>query len=474
MLRKIRIAAAAVFFIGITLLLAGIGGQWTAWMAKLQFLPSCLALNFGVIIGITILTLLFGRIYCSVICPLGVFQDVVIWIRRTLGKRFRANARLNKVFSVKRFAFSLEKKWLRYSVLAVFILALVLGIQGIVLLIAPYSAYGRMVGSVVSPHPWTVVIVAAITFAGLAYLSWTYGRTWCSNVCPVGTVLSLFGRYSLFKPVIDESICVECGKCHRGCKCSCIDGKLREIDYSRCVDCFDCITECKEGAIKYRYAYGRKASSPETGVDAGKRAFLGAALLFGAGTAVKAQEMKVDGGLAALEQKQVPQRSGALVPFGAKSAENFYSHCTACQLCVSACPEKVLRPSSDLARIMQPEMGYEKGYCRPECTLCSELCPSGAILKITPEEKSAIHIGRAVIDLDLCVVNREGVSCGNCSRHCPAGAILMVKKDDSTPNLKIPAVVEDKCIGCGACEYLCPSRPFSAIHVNGLKTHING
>jgi len=471
MLRKIRIVLAAVFFIGITLLLAGIGGHWTAWMAKLQFLPSCLALNFGVIAGITLLTFVFGRIYCSVICPLGVFQDVVIWIRRMLGKHFRGNVKLNKIFKLKHFSFSREKKWLRYTILGLFVAGLVLGVQSLVLLIAPYSAYGRIVGSIVRPHPWAVVITAAVTFLSLVYLSWTYGRIWCSNVCPVGTVLSLFGRYSLFRPTIDKSKCSECGRCYRGCKGACIDGENKIIDYSRCIDCFDCITRCKDGAIKYRFAY--KKTKPDSEVDPSKRAFLGAALLFGAGATVKAQEKKVDGGLAALQNKEVPQRTCSLVPFGAGNADNFYNHCTACQLCVSACPEKVLRPSSELNHFMQPEMGYDKGWCRPECTLCSEICPSGAILKISPEEKSNIHIGRAVVDLDLCVVNREGVTCGNCSRHCPSGAILMVNKENSGDgHLKIPVVLEDKCIGCGACEYLCPSRPLSAIHVNGLNTHI--
>jgi len=460
---------AVVFIIGITLLLAGIGGHWTAWMAKLQFLPSCLALNVGVIAGITLLTLVFGRIYCSVICPLGVFQDVVSWIRRMLGKRFRS-----KYLNVKHFSFSKEKKWLRYAVLAIFTAAIVLGIQSLVLLIAPYSAYGRMVGSLVRPHPWAVVITAAVTFLGLVYLSWCHGRAWCSNICPVGTVLSLFGRYSLFRPFIDESKCTGCGRCHRGCKCSCIDGLQKTIDYSRCIDCFDCIVRCKEGAIRYRFAFGNNNKPATVKPDQSRRSFLGAALLFGAGATLHAQEMKLDGGLAALEHKQLPQRTGTLVPFGSKSADNFYSRCTACQLCVSSCPEKVLRPSSYLSHIMQPEINYDKGWCRPECTLCSQICPSGAILKISPEEKSSIHIGRSMVDLDLCIVNRDGVSCGNCARHCPTGAILMVSKGGGADShLKIPTILESKCIGCGACEYLCPSRPLSAIHVNGLKTHIH-
>ena len=93
-------------------------------------------------------------------------------------------------------------------------------------------------------------------------------------------------------------------------------------------------------------------------------------------------------------------------------------------------------------------------------------------MEITPEEKTAIHIGTAAVDYDLCVVNRDNVSCGNCARHCPVGAIRMVKKNpDDKDSLRIPTVIEDRCIGCGACENLCPSRPFSAIHVDGLQIH---
>ena len=117
-------------------------------------------------------------------------------------------------------------------------------------------------------------------------------------------------------------------------------------------------------------------------------------------------------------------------------------------------------------------MGYEKGYCRPECVRCSEVCPAGAIVKITPEEKTSIHIGRAKVNRDLCIVEDKGVHCGNCARHCPSGAIKMVPRDPEDPDsIKIPAVDESLCTGCGACEFLCPVRPISAIHVEGYSIH---
>ena len=146
--------------------------------------------------------------------------------------------------------------------------------------------------------------------------------------------------------------------------------------------------------------------------------------------------------------------------------------CTACQLCVSVCPNGVLRPSTDLMTLMQPEMSYERGYCRPECTKCSEVCPAGAIQRIDRAEKSSIQIGHAVWIRDNCMPLTDGVECGNCARHCPTGAIQMVSSvPGDALSVKIPVVDAERCIGCGACENLCPSRPFSAIYVEGHERH---
>ena len=463
MAKKIRIAAATVFFICITLLLVGIAEQWFGWMAKLQFLPACLALNVAVIVGILLLPLVVGRIYCSGICPMGVFQDIIIWIRRkTGGKKFK-------------YSYKKENKLVRYAIWLIFIACIIAGLQVIVALLAPYSAYGRIVNSIVAPHGWLVPVIAALTLVFVVWLAWSSGREYCNTICPVGTTLGLVSRFALFRPVIDKSMCVDCHACERACKSHCIDVENRKVDTSRCVDCFDCIDHCKLGALKYRFAYGEVARKPMSNApDAGRRAFIAGSVLAASSLTLGAQERKLDGGLAAVLDKKAPKREQRITPPGSDGERNFYDHCTACQLCIANCPNEVLRPSTDLGHMMQPKMDFDRGFCRPECTTCSELCPAGAIKPISVEQKTFIHIGRAVVDLDLCLANSGDVSCGSCAAHCPMGAISMVRKikGDVSSDL-IPTVIEDRCIGCGKCEFLCPSRPFSAIHVEGLKKHIN-
>ena len=477
MLRKIRITLAAIVFIlCAALFLDGSGtvSSWFGWLAKLQFLPALLALNLAVVIVLIVLTLIFGRAYCSVICPLGIMQDGISHIS-SMRKGKKA-----------RFRWSPEVKWLRYSILALFIIALAAGLTSVSALLAPYSAFGRIATSLVRPALPTAII-AGVTLLVVGVLAWIGGRTYCNTVCPVGTVLSFFSRFSLLRPVIDADKCRNCRACEHKCKASCINIDNHEIDYSRCVDCFNCLDSCRFGALKYRMAWNSKTceaagtvqdnaevSTEEGKHNAGRRAFISSSVIAATAIALEAQEKKVDGGYAAVTAKKAPERTNPIVPFGAVSLRHFHQHCTRCQLCVSQCPNDVLRPSTSLDRLMLPEMSYENGWCRPECTKCSEVCPAGAILEITPEEKTAIHVGTASVDLDLCVVNRDNVNCGNCARHCPAGAIKMVRKNpDDENSLRIPTVLEDRCIGCGACEFLCPSRPYSAIHVNGRIDHVD-
>lgn len=502
MLRKIRVALAVILWACITAMFLDFTGtlnHWFGWMAKIQFLPAILALNVIVIVALVAITLIAGRVYCSVICPAGVFQDIISHLSaRRKGKK-------------KRFRYRKPSSILRYSVLIIFILTIIAGFTAIASLIAPYSAYGRMVHTIFGPVAiwinnlfapfaeesgsyllftrdiWIrsipVFIVAVVTLIVLVVLSWRSGRIYCNTICPVGTFLGLLSRFAWLRPVINTDKCINCGSCGRRCKSECIDMKSHSIDLSRCVACMDCIDECSQGAISFTHRPHPIVSTAKTNdktagktsavtTDTSRREFIIAGAAFAGSSLLAKAQKTTDGGLAVIEDKKVSKRKVKLVPPGAQSLKNFTQHCTACQLCVSKCPNEVLRPSMSIEGFMQPEMDFERGYCRPECTDCSSVCPTGAIKPISWEEKCATQIGHAVWIPQNCVVNTDGVECGNCARHCLVGAITMVPSDPSNPESpKIPAVDETRCIGCGACENLCPARPFSAIYVESHDVH---
>ena len=362
MLKKIRIILATLVFIAFLLLFIN---PWEgaplqlSFLAKWQFLPALLAFNLVVIAVLIVLTLLFGRIYCSVLCPLGILQDIAGRLGR-IGKKKKM-----------RYTPSKEKK-VRYIVWVVFVASLIAGLNYLVVLLDPYGLFGKMMASASGKFVGSLVpIVAIAAFVIIAVLAWRNGRTWCNTICPVGTTLGIFSRFALFRPVINADACKNCHACEKKCKASCIDIAAKKIDYSRCVDCFDCLDNCKFGALKYKFAYKGDSSAPlRSGQNdnSGRRAFLASSAMIASAATLGAQKKKVDGGLAAILDKEVPQRTTPLTPFGSESVKDFYKKCVACQLCVSACPNNVLRPSTDLDRLMQPEMSYEKGYCRPECT----------------------------------------------------------------------------------------------------------
>ena len=485
-LRKIRIALASVMFAGILWLFVDFTGtahHFLAWMTKIQLLEAVLAVNVVVIAALVVLTLVFGRIYCSVICPLGIMMDGFGW----LGKKAKKN----------RYTYSKALSSLRAAVFTGFLILLVLGAGTLVQLLAPYSTFGLIATNLLQPvyqagnnvlaaiaehydsyafyhsDVWLrsgiSLCIAVVMLVILALLAWRNGRTYCNTICPVGTVLSIFAKFSWLKIHFDEGKCKNCSLCTKNCKASCIDFKNHTVDYTRCVTCGDCIESCKFGALKYGPA--GHPDNPEA-PDTSRRSFLLSSALLATAAMAQQKDKMMDGGLAEIEDKVAPERQTPLTPPGSLSAKNMALRCTGCQLCISECPNQVLRPSDDLWHLMQPVMSYERGYCRPECNRCSQVCPTGAIKPIVPEVKASTQIGHAVWIKKNCIPLTDGVSCGNCARHCPTGAIEMVLSDpDNEESPEIPVVNEAICIGCGACENLCPARPFSAIYVEGHEVH---
>ncbi len=495
-LRIYRIVISVVFLILFTLLFLDQRNLLPVWIYSsvlyLQFVPSFLkflsattlvAAGFMVVL---LLTLLFGRVYCSVLCPLGVLQDVLIRISRWFK---------NKKAKRNQFAFRRSFKILHYSLLAVVILLLLLDIITPLGLLDPYSIFGRFMTHLVRP----VVIGVNNTFAGwletisvyslrplefrtVSYVSMGVaaglitlvillvvyrGREYCNTVCPVGAVLRLISRYSVFRLRINESLCNNCALCARDCKAGCIDAKNKVLDFERCIGCYNCINSCKAQGVVFVNRYAEKYQNE---FSPGRRKLLAGSLLaLAAGKVLAEEESEPEHDH--LRGMRPENKEFPVSPPGSLSLEHFTSRCTACHLCVSVCPKQVLQPSIleyGLRGFLQPRMDYHTSYCNFDCVVCSTVCPNGAILSLTVEEKHQVQVGKAWFIRRNCVVRTERTDCGACSEHCPTKAVQMVPWRNG---LLIPEVNQDICIGCGACEFACPTTPYKAIYVDGNAVH---
>ncbi|MGI6048070.1 MAG: 4Fe-4S binding protein [Petrimonas sp.] len=479
-------------------------------MAEIQFVPALLALNVIVLIVLIALTLVFGRIYCSTICPMGVYQDIVAFFARRIKSK-----------KARRYTYSVAKTVLRLIILTVFIVGVVAGIGIISALLDPYGASGRIVTELLSPVYGAVnnlfvkifgtqsytftpteiwikslfsFILAVLTLLIIGYLAWRSGRTYCNTFCPVGTILGYLSKFSLLKIRIDPNTCTTCGRCTQDCKASCIDFKNHTVDYTRCVACYNCIESCKDNSITYslkrtprKQPVGIVGVAPDN--NSRRQFFITSLLMAATFTELKSQEVKRSMIKFPAVRKDRYKRSVPVSPPGSISHDNLNNKCTACLLCVNQCPDKIIRPSVNeygWTAVMQPTLSFERGYCRTDCTVCSDVCPTNAITKLTKENKTKVAMGNAVYVRENCVVVKDDVNCDACWRICPTDAISREYRDGGTPyipptdkpdantvNLRlVPVVDKNKCIGCGACEYICPARPLTAIFVEGYEKHL--
>jgi ferredoxin len=424
-----------------------------------------------------------------------------------------------------RFRFHRPQHLLRYAFLGIAVIFLLAGSMIGISLLDPYSIFGRVASEFFQPafmwgnnrlaalleslqiyalfpedlvvSPWQTYLVPAGTLVIVAWMSFARGRLYCNTVCPVGTLLGFLSRISLFRIRMLEDRCTKCGECAVACKAECIRVKDLEVDFTRCVACYNCISVCPEDAILYQYGSKNRHAEEKALQSAGpdtqgrreaisKLVYLG--LLTGgfrkwlAGDIFRLDhaqdpvpEMAGDS-LETVIQNKIPTRIPVVkhfpvTPPGSLGIRHYTQRCTSCHLCISACPTDVLQPSVGKfgwAGFQQPHMDYSTNYCNFDCVICSEVCPSGAILSLASEAKKTLQLGQVQLILENCVVYAEHTACGSCSEHCPTQAVTMVPY---VGGLTLPEIKPDICVGCGACEYACPVTPHKAIFVDGHEVH---
>ena len=370
--------------------------------------PVCwVALKAQGILWGALATLLLGRFFCEAICPLGIVQSFVNWLCHPKAHVRRVCTRLPETKA---------QRIVRWSIVAAWVVLAVCGFMGPATMIVPISVFGK---AVALWWPGVAVFAAVIVLAAIGN-----GRWWCNWVCPFGTVYNLIAKVTPCKNKVGAG----CGNCRR---------------------CFE-----KRVAVgDERLADGQQPTANSS--DLTRRETL-------KGVAVLAVADKLtDGGFADVSLPGVPDRGTPVLPPGAGSREKFYLKCVSCQLCIANCPGKCLVQSTDLRTFGQPVMDFRRGYCLGTCVKCGEICPELAIAKLQTVQRPNVHVGEAIWRKDLCIRTTNGDECTACVRKCPVQAIHLVQG--------FPVVDRQKCIGCGACEHVCPARPQPAIYVKGYE-----
>lgn len=509
--RKIvALAALLLFFWGFVNLRNEEPAAWEHAVERLQFVPAFLGTLSGkqwaaaVLAGLVVLTLIFGRVYCSFLCPLGLLQDVVIRLRSFVDRR---RGKPRKAAAVR---YAPPVPVIRYAVLALTVLSLLGGATLLLAWLDPYTIAARLAAGVVNPlaaeannlfentamatdytnpewarYGTALLLVAAMALLPLA-MAWWKGRLYCNTVCPVGALLGLLSRRPLLRLGMDADTCALCGQCLKTCKAHCIDLKNRRIDTSRCVNCYNCVSVCDRHSMRPRWSNpfrrrpaettrpaehaGKKKAPAEpanapthphaTGpvANPARRAFLGAAAcsipaFFASCRPAPANTLSGDPAV------QGDNRADAATPPGSRNIDLFLDRCTGCGLCITACPTHVLQPSLTrygIRGVMKPYLDFTKGFCNFDCNICTTVCPEGALLPLPLPEKKQTQLALASFHRDRCIVQQNRTECGACTEHCPTKALF-------TKEETFPIFHHDLCTACGECEGICPEGAVSLV-----------
>lgn len=361
-----------------------------------------------VFLVVLLLTPFLGRFFCAWICPLGVLQSAANWLLHPRSHVRRVCTRLPE---------SKPQRVVRWTVFAAVVGCVALGAGALGYALTPYSIVGK---ALIGFAPGIILFAAIIVMAMIGK-----GRIWCNWICPAGTLFNSIARFAVKPHKVDKK-----------------DG---------CGNCRACFAKQKPKEDE------QEASEAQEGVRR-REVLAGVALI----AATEAMDKTSDGGYAPISLPGLPRRPAEVLPPGAIDREWFNRLCIGCGACIAACPEKCLVPSTSLKTFGQPQMDFRRSHCRLACPQrCAAACPAGALRLRDNVARRDLHMGHAIWKKELCIRETEGVECTACQRKCPVDAIRIVRG--------FPVIDKDKCIGCGACEHVCPARPMPAIFVKGFE-----
>jgi polyferredoxin len=441
-------------------------------------------------IGVLVLTLFLGRVFCGFVCPFGTLHHLTAWFRPSL-KGIRM-VRANEKRPSQRFKYFLFVAFLLACLLGLNLAGLMdpisflfrsvalavlpgigLGIRGVFDLMAQSDikalnllSYGAEV--LVSPvfgydfKSFQTAWFIGLLFLVILFLNRIRPRFWCRTLCPLGALLGICSRFSILVLKKNEEKCTDCNLCTKTCQGAATPVPGQEWEKAECLLCFNCFDSCPEDALTFGF---RWSSTVKRGPDMGRRAVL-TGLLTGLSLPFLG---RLDGQLDKVADARLIRPPGSL------AEREFLTLCQRCGLCMKACPTNAINPTlseAGMSGFWTPHLIMTQGYCDYTCTLCGSVCPTGAIREITAREKikRPIKIGSAYVDRGRCLPWSGNAPCIVCEEHCPTSPKAIYLRDAEVPGadgrslkVKLPYVDLKQCVGCGICENKCPVRGKPAI-----------